>query len=118
MELVMDLHDCDRTLFTRDDIRKFMVGLCNRIAMDREAIHFWDYEGADRMKSRAPPHLKGVTAVQFIKTSNITLHALDDLGRVYLNVFSCKEFDVAVAVAYANEYFGAGWCGHHAFERS
>ena len=118
MELVIDMHDCDRTLFTREAITEFMVELCDRIDMKREALHFWDYEEDERAKAAAPPHLKGTTAVQFIKTSNITIHTLDDLGRVYLNIFSCREFDVAVGVSYATEYFGAGWCGHRSFERS
>lgn len=118
MELVMDLHDCDHTKFTREGIATFFMELCRRIEMEREAMHFWDYEGYPLDKAEAPAHLKGTTAVQFIKTSNITIHTLDDLGRVYLNIFSCKEFDVSEAVDYATEYFGAGWCGHRTFARN
>lgn len=118
MELVMDLHDCDHTLFTREGLTTFFAELCRRIDMEREALHFWDYENYPGYKEEAPPHLKGISAVQFIKTSSIVVHALDDLRRVYINVFSCREFCVPDAVAYATEYFGAGWCGHRTFERS
>ena len=118
MELVMDLHDCDHTLFTREAITTFIMELCRRINMKREVLHFWDYEDCPNEKEKAPPHLKGISAVQFIQTSSIVIHALDDMHSVYLNIFSCKEFEVAEAVNYANEFFGAGWCGHHSFERS
>lgn len=118
MELVLDLHDCDHTLFTREGLTTFFAELCRRIEMEREALHFWDYEDCPQYKRTAPPHLKGTSAVQFIKTSSIVIHALDDLRRVYINIFSCREFEVAAAVDYATEYFGAGWCGHRVFERS
>lgn len=118
MELVMDLHDCNHTLFTREAITTYIMELCRRIDMEREALHFWDYEKWPHLKEEAPPHLKGITAVQFIKTSNITIHALDDLRRVYINIFSCREFKVADAVEYTTEFFGASWCGQRSFERA
>jgi S-adenosylmethionine/arginine decarboxylase-like enzyme len=118
MELVMDLHDCDHTKFTREGLTQFFKELCDHIGMEREALHFWDYEGYPMHKDKAPPHLKGTSAVQFIKTSSIVIHSLDDLHRIYINIFSCKEFSAADAVGFATEFFGAGWCGHHSFERS
>ncbi len=118
MELVIDLHDCDHTLFNRDDLKKFFKELCELIDMEREELHFWDYSRNPKAKAAAPPHLKGTSAVQFIQTSSIVLHALDDLRRVYVNIFSCREFDVHVAVDFCERYFGSGWCGHRSFERN
>ena len=117
MELVIDMHDCDRTLFNREALTRFFNELCQRIKMSPQDLHFWDYDTPEE-KSVQPPHLKGTSAVQFIETSSITLHALDDLGRVYLNIFSCREFHVTTALDVAIEFFGAGWCAHHVFERS
>ncbi len=121
MELVMDLHDCDHLQFCRESITAYFEGLCELIGMEREELHFWDYEpwqSGSAAKKNAPSHLKGTSAVQFIRTSNITIHTLDDLHRVYINIFSCREFKTMKAVAFTVEWFGAGWCGHHAFERS
>lgn len=117
MELVMDLHDCDHTRFTREALQRYFTELCDLIDMQREELHFWDYDSQET-KNKMPPHLKGTSAVQFIQTSSIVIHALDDLRRVYINVFSCREFRVSEAVAFTTEYFGAGWCGQHSFERS
>ena len=51
------------------------------------------------------PHLNGISAVQFISTSNFTIHTLTDLKAVYLNIFTCKDFDVNRAVHFTRNYF-------------
>ena len=112
MELVMDLHDCDPTTFTRENLTQYFIDLCTMLDMRRADLHFWDYDGHERLKFNAPPHLKGTTAVQFISTSNITIHTLDDLRRVYLNIFTCKEFNHTIALEFSRKFFNAGWCGH------
>jgi len=91
-ELILDIHHCKRGC-KRATLTLFFRELCDLIDMKREALHFWDYEGDPRSYRKAPPHLKGTSAVQFISTSNITVHVLDDLKKVYVNVFSCKEFN-------------------------
>jgi len=95
MECVVDVHGCTHR-FTRSSIEKFFVELCGLLEMKRANLVFWDYEGQEEEYEAAPPHLKGTSAVQFIRTSNITLHSLDDLKRLYLNVFSCQAYDPKV----------------------
>jgi len=51
------------------------------------------------------PHLKGTSAVQFIETSNIVIHTLDILESVYLNIFSCKDFNADAAAKFSAEWF-------------
>ncbi len=38
-------------------------------------------------------------------TSNITIHTLDDLKAVYINIFSCKDFDSAIAITFTRAWF-------------
>ncbi len=38
-------------------------------------------------------------------TSNVTIHTLDLLKAVYLNIFSCKDFDPKVAAAFSRKFF-------------
>ncbi len=92
-ELILDIHDCDASKFTRKIIRKYFKELCKRIDMERCDLHWWDYHFYPNEYKKAPIHLKGTSAVQFIKTSNITIHTLDDLKKIYVNIFSCKDFD-------------------------
>lgn len=43
--------------------------------------------------------LAGLTVIQLITTSNITAHFMDDSGDGYIDVFSCKPFDVLTVAA-------------------
>ena len=105
-ELVLDLHDCDVSKFTRKDIRQFFIELCDLIDMERCDLHFWDYEGDEAGYEAAEDHLKGISAIQFITTSNITIHTLDVLKTVYLNIFSCKQFDPNIPALFCANWFG------------
>lgn len=104
-ELILDMYGCDPLLFTRGFIEQFLIELCELIDMERCDLHFWDYVGYPEEKAAAPPHLDGMSVVQFIKTSNITIHTLDQVGEIYFNLFSCKEFDANDAVAFINKSF-------------
>lgn len=47
----------------------------------------------------------GFTLVQLIETSNITAHFCDESGDVYLDVFSCKEYDPKIVIQTFESYF-------------
>jgi len=104
-ELILDLHGCDEKKFNRTMIEKFFVELCDLIDMQRCEVFWWDDEGLPPEERQTEPHLKGTSAVQFIMTSNITIHTLDILKRVYLNIFSCKDFDDEKAAKFSQEFF-------------
>jgi len=106
-ELVLDLNGCDVSLFNRTDLTRFFALLCERIDMKREALYFWDDVGVPPEECQTEPHAKGTSAVQFILTSTIVLHALDLTGKVFINVFSCKTFDAADAESFCAEFFRA-----------
>ena len=107
VELILDLHGCDASTFTRDSITSYFVRLCELIDMKREALHFWDDIGLPEEEWQISPHTQGTSAVQFILTSSIVIHTLDQLGAVYVNMFSCKDFDPKVAEAFTVEWFKA-----------
>jgi len=50
---------------------------------------------------------KGYTLVQLIETSNITAHFVEENNSMYLDVFSCKDFDSSVVEEAVKEYFDA-----------
>ncbi len=104
-ELILDLHNCDPVTFTRIVIEKYFEELCDLIDMERETLHWWDYEDFPEEYKKAPPHLKGISAIQFIKTSNIIVHTLDELKRIYVNIFSCKDFNAKVARVFTEKTF-------------
>lgn len=105
-ELIIDLSNCDPSTFNRDSIEGYFKELCDDVIyMEREDLHFWDYEDDPEGYAVAEPHLKGTSAVQFIKTSNIVIHTLEDMRNVYLNIFSCKDFNDHDAVTFSERWF-------------
>ena len=116
-ELILDLKKCERLPCTRGQLEEFLERLCNLIGMTRADLHFWDYDGYPEEYKAAEPHLKGISAVQFIETSNITIHTLDTLKRVYLNIFSCKAIDTTAAAKYSADFFQGIILCQHTIER-
>ena len=105
-ELILDFHDCNVDRFDREHIEEYFVGLCDLIDMQRCDLHFWDDVGVPEEECETDPKLKGTSAIQFILTSNVTLHALELTGALYINIFSCKDFDSNDAAMFTKEYFG------------
>lgn len=48
---------------------------------------------------------KGYTLVQLIETSNITAHFVEQTNDIYLDVFSCKDFNKNDAIKVFSEFF-------------
>ena len=107
IELILDLHRCDASTFTRESIQKYFERLCDLIEMKREELHFWDDVGIPEEEKQTSPHTQGTSAVQFILTSSIVIHTLDQLEAVYINIFSCKAYDPKIAENFSVQWFGA-----------
>lgn len=112
-ELILDLHDCDATRFTRIELAKYLAELCEIIDMERCELYYWDDVGVPEEDRQKHPKTKGTSVVQFILTSTIVVHTLDLLGSVYVNIFSCKTFDVMKAQEFTVEWFKSSkWVTH------
>ncbi len=107
IELILDLHGCDASTFTRASITEYFEKLCELIDMEREDLHFWDDVGLSEEDKQTSPHMQGTSAVQFILTSSIVIHTLDQLKAIYINIFSCKVYDPKAAEKFTVEWFGA-----------
>ncbi len=113
IELIIDIHECDSSKFNRSEIRNYFKELCRLIDMKPEKLCWWDDQGLPQELCQTESHTKGTTAVQFILTSNITIHTLDVLKNVYINIFSCKEYDCDLALAFSEKWFkGKIVCSH------
>jgi S-adenosylmethionine decarboxylase len=104
-ELLLDLKDCNAETFTRASIDEYFTELCAAIGMRKCRVHFWDDIGLPPEEHETEPHAKGTSAVCFILTSSIVVHALDMLGAVYVNIFSCKSFDREAAERFTSAWF-------------
>ncbi|GAG09984.1 unnamed protein product [marine sediment metagenome] len=116
-ELILDLHGCSVSTFTRQSLKEYFTKLCEVIDMERCELYFWDDEGVPPEEQQTSPHTKGVSAVQFILTSSIVIHTLELLEAAYVNIFACKAFDRDVAEKFTREWFGAKECRATFIER-
>ena len=116
-ELILDLHGCDASTFNRDSLQDYFTTLCDAIDMEACDLHFWDDVGVAPEEQQTSPRTKGTSAVQFILTSTVVVHTLDLMEAVYINIFSCKEFDKDVAEKLTVEWFDAKSCRTHFIER-
>ena len=105
-ELVLDIHGCNANHFTRESIDEYFVKLCKAIDMVKCERFWWDDVGVSDDEKQTSPHTKGTSAVQFILTSSIVIHTLDILGSLYLNIFSCKDFDSGLVKDLTLQHFG------------
>jgi S-adenosylmethionine decarboxylase len=116
-ELILDLHRCNASTFNRESLDGYFEKVCKAIYMQKCERYWWDDVGVSEEEKQTSPHTKGTSAVQFILTSTIVVHTLDLLKAVYINIFSCKEFDRDVAEQITKEWFGAKECRTHFIER-
>ena len=106
-EIALDCYRCNAKKFNRRALRKYFKGLVKLLEMEAGDLHFWDDVGVPKKDRQTKIETKGTSAIQFILTSNITVHCLDLLERVYVNIFSCKDFDEGEARYYTQNFFEA-----------
>lgn len=99
MLAAVDLHGCDRErLADAGTIREFVPAVIAAIGMRAHGPLHLERFGDD--------DLEGWSAMQFIETSSITIHADEVGGRCFVDVFSCRPFAPDLAAAMAVERFG------------
>jgi S-adenosylmethionine decarboxylase len=81
------------------NIKNFVASLVKEINMiacgDPKIEHFATHN----------PDAAGYSLVQLIETSSITGHFIDKNGDSYIDIFSCKEFDINIAQSVVKKYF-------------
>ena len=99
MLAAIDLYDCARERVSDGDcIRRFIDEVVPAIGMRAHGpIHLERFGGGA---------LEGWSALQFIETSSITVHADEVFRRCFIDVFSCREFDAGIASRAACRWFG------------
>ena len=110
--LVLDFNGCPKELLEdKENIlnwSKELVHAIDMVAYDDPVIeHFatHSHEAA------------GYTLLQMIETSNIAAHFAENIGQVYIDVFSCKAFDVEAALGICKKYFKPTQANIHIMDR-
>jgi S-adenosylmethionine/arginine decarboxylase-like enzyme len=95
----IDIYECNpETIRNANDIRCFVVELCNLIGMRRfgetQIVHFGEDE-----------RVSGYSMVQLIETSMISAHFANLTNTAYIDVFSCRTYDPDTVASFAKQFF-------------
>lgn len=97
----LDLKGCDPELIRSNEaINEYVVKLCDLIKMKRfgepQIVHFGEDE-----------KVAGYSMTQLIETSLVSGHFANLTNSVYIDIFSCKEYDPYIAAEFTKEFFKA-----------
>jgi S-adenosylmethionine decarboxylase len=97
---LLDCSECNIEAITnKETLTKWVKTLVERIDMvpygEPQVLHFGHNE----------VHLEGWTVIQLIETSNIIAHFNDHTGEGYIDIFSCKEYNMQDAIDTVVEFF-------------
>ena len=98
--LILDCAGCEHNLITS---YANVYDFAKRLVKDIDMVAF----GEPQINDFGSGNKAGFTLVQLIETSNICAHFVNENDTMYLDVFSCKEYDDEVVVNLVKEYFGA-----------
>jgi S-adenosylmethionine/arginine decarboxylase-like enzyme len=95
--LMITAEACNRSLLELDEVRRFLVDCADRIGMIRygEPICARFGEGIQI----------GISGVQLITTSAITVHTNDEARDLYFDLFSCNWFSEDLVVEMIHQRF-------------
>lgn len=99
-QTLIDCGGCDIASITNPEkLELWVKELVKRIDMvpygEPQILHFGHNE----------VHLEGWTVIQLIETSNIIAHFNDHTGEGYIDIFSCREYNIDDAIDVVKEYF-------------
>ena len=101
LHVCMDLHDCNpKKIRSEKDIKKYVKDLCEMIKVKRFGECVVVRFGEDE-------RVAGFSMMQLIETSLVSGHFVDLTNNAYIDVFSCKEFDVDKVVKFTQDFFEA-----------
>lgn len=99
---MLDCAECDlESISSKEVVYKFTKALVKNIDMVAHGEPIIEYF-AEHDPSKA-----GLSLMQLIVTSSITGHFVDRDRHAYLDVFSCKPFDLGAIEDTVKQYFGA-----------
>ncbi len=97
-EAIINLYGCNKKkIIIRKRIKEFLKGLVLEIDM----VAY----GKPLIKRFGEGSLEGISGFQFIETSSIVVHCDETENRVFIDCFSCKDFDCEKAREYSEKFF-------------
>ncbi|MCK9544796.1 MAG: S-adenosylmethionine decarboxylase [Novosphingobium sp.] len=97
----IDLYNCNpKTIRNKKKIKEFTKQLCKLIDMKPFGKTTVAHFGQDK-------RVAGYSMMQLIETSLISAHFVEESNTVYLDIFSCKDYDSDIIASFAKGFFNA-----------
>ncbi len=101
MSMSLDLYKCNPdTIRDADKIKEYVKQLCDLIEMKTygkcHVVHFGD-----------DPKVTGFSMTQLIETSLVSGHFANNTNAAYLDIFSCKWYDIDKVRDFSENFFEA-----------
>lgn len=97
---MMDCSSCSKEKITsKENVRNFLkelVPAIDMVAFGEPMIEHFATHDIDKA---------GISFCQMIETSNISGHLVDLNGDAYIDIFSCKDYDMHTAKSIVEKYF-------------
>ncbi len=107
--VILTASGCNDALLEKEKIADFCRDMVKRIDMVPFGEPFVErFGGGDEV---------GISAVQLIQTSAITIHTNDAARDMYLDVFSCKDFEASDVLKSVEDWFAPGSVEHQTLLR-
>ncbi len=112
--LVLEGYNClkQNNLATKDAVKRFLEEFPAKInmttIMSPQVMH---YDGGDI------PEDRGISGFVIIAESHIAIHTFAEKGFFTLDIFSCKPFDIDLAIKHVIDFFAPDNYEHQIFER-
>jgi S-adenosylmethionine/arginine decarboxylase-like enzyme len=97
--LMLDCDKCNEGIKNKDYLKLFVKELAESIDMIAVGEPWIERTAIDL------PDKAGFSLYQLIVTSNISAHFVDESNQMYLDVFSCKEYNQQLVIEKVKEFF-------------
>jgi S-adenosylmethionine/arginine decarboxylase-like enzyme len=96
--LILDCAGCNNNIKSKDQIKLFLTDLISKIDMTAVGDPVIEHLLTGEIN-------QGFSVLQLITTSNITAHFVEHDNSAYIDVFSCKPFDIDLAQSVVTAHF-------------
>ena len=114
-ELILDFEDVDISRFNPKFIEQFCRTVVKSINMEAGPFYLWGNPSDEN--EPADPKCDGMSCVLFLEHSSMTCHFLDRLNKVFVNIFSCDDFDSFAAIQLCQKKLGGKLVSHRVVTR-
>jgi S-adenosylmethionine decarboxylase len=108
---IINAYDCKANLDSVEAVRDLLVELVESVKMKRLSEPFVVFHNAENYQN------SGVTGIILLSESHVSIHTFSNRGEIYMDLFSCKPYDVEIIRKKIVDFFKIGKLDETIIER-